>query len=321
MLAIINILFLFLLLFVNPLSLIAWITAIIAWFIPWEYLGLWITSVVSIWSIVSFPFNRPYTDDRFDFFGDLIIYSTNLALFVGMVGVIIVRLQKNHHKHRERSAFNKRGKFLSFTAYGMLAAYFGYLFLSDLWHNYRPAWQAYFITFIAAFLIIISCWLLQTYRFKHQITWIKDLFTSIYSFATSIILILVSNLIFPVLAINETKKVIEYHGDRNIKHCIQTNRKPLETWLYLSPLTAWNKPGGSLGAAGLRHAVLVIDKNNEYILYHWSYKLRKWEFTSVGFEPGAFTVPDSLGCTPEENYWSDLPFLFPKVSPFETDRE
>ena len=52
------------------------------------------------------------------------------------------------------------------------------------------------------------------------------------------LLFFVSNLIFPIFAIKETKKIIESHGDRNIKHCIQTNRKPLETWLYLSPLTA-----------------------------------------------------------------------------------
>ena len=308
MLAIIDILFL--LFFINPLSLAAWIAALIAFYIPWEYLGLWITSIVGIWSIVLFPFNRPYVNVRFDF-SELIIYSTNLALFVGMGGVIVIRLQKNHHKHRERSAFNKQGKFLSFSAYGLLAAYFGYLFLTDIWHDYRPAWQAFCVTFIGAFLAIVFR-LFQTHS-DEQIreTWIKDLFTSGYSFAASIILILVSNLIFPILAIKETKKVIEDRGDRNIKHCIQTNRKPLETWLYLSPLTAWNKPNEIFGA-GLRHAVLVIDKNNEYILYHWSYKLRKWEFTSIGFEPGAFTVPDSLECTPKENYWSNLPFLFPE---------
>lgn len=292
--------FLFLLFFISPL---------VAFDIPWEYLGLWITSIVGIWSIVLFPLNRPYVDVRLDF-SELIIYSVNLALIVGMGGVIVIRLLKNHHRHRERSAFNKQGKFLSFSAYGILAAYFCYLFSTDFWHEYQPAWQAYSVIFIGAFLIIIACLLLQTYRFKHQKTWIEDLFTSIYSFAISTIVILVSNLIF-LSAIKETNKIIESHGDRNIKHCIQAGRKPLETWLYLSPLTAWNKPNEIFGA-GVRHAVLVVEKNNEYILYHWSYKLRKWEFTSVGFEPGAFTVPDSLECTPKENYWSELPFLFPK---------
>ena len=302
---------LFLLFFINPLALAAWIATLIAWFVPWEYLGLWIATIAGIWSIVFFPFNRPYINVRFDF-SELIISIANLILFIGMVGVIVIRLQKNHHKHRERSAFNKRGKFLSFTAYGMLAAYFGYLFLSDLWHNYRPAWQAYSLTFIVAFSIIAYL-LFQTRNDEHIAeTWIKDLFTSIYSFTASIVVILVINLIFPILAIKETKKVIESHGDRNIKHCIQTDRKPLETWLYLSPLTAWNKPSGNFGGTPWRHAVLVISKNNEYILYHWSYKLRKWEFTSVGFEPGAFTVPDSLECTPKENYWNDLPLIFPK---------
>ena len=301
--------FLFLLFFsiINP---VAWIAGLIAWFIPWEYLGLWITSVVGIWSIVLFPFNRPYVDVHFDFIGEWIIYSSSLALFVGMVGVIITRLLKNHHKHRERSAINKRGKFLSFVSYGILAAYFGYLLLINLWHGYQPAWQAYSVILIGAFCAIVFT-LFQTYRDEHIRDWIKNLFISVYSFVVLIITILAGSLIFPILAIEETKKVIEHHGDRNIKYCIQSDRKPLKTWLYLSPLTAWNKPNEIFGA-GLRHAVLVIDNNNEYILYHWSYKLRKWEFTSVGFEPGAFTVPDSLECTPKKDYWRNLPFLFPE---------
>ena len=306
-----NLFFLLFFSFINPVSWGAWIAVLIAFSIPWEYLGLWITSIIAAWTIVLFPLNRPYVDVHFDF-SELVIYSTNLALFMGMLGVIIIRLDKNHHRQRERSAVNKLGKFLSFTYYGILSAYFSYLLLTDLWHDYQPAWQAYGVIFVGSFLIIIACWLFQTYRYKHQRKiWIKDLFTFSYSFAASTIVILISNLIFPILAIKETKKVIEYHGARDIKHCIQTSRKLLETWLYLTPLTAWNKPNGSQGA-GLRHAVLVIDKNNEYILYHWSYKLREWKFTSVGFEPGAFSIPDSLKCTPKENYWSNLPFLFPE---------
>lgn len=307
MLTIPNFLFLLLFSFANPLSLAAWIAALIAFNIPWKYLGLWIATIVACWTIVLFPFNKPYVDADFDFFGGLIIHSTNLALFIGMGGVIIIRL----HKNRGISTINRRVKFLSFSYYGMLSAYFGYLFLTDLWHDYRPPWQAYSVTFIGAFFIIIFL-LFKTYRDKYIIkTRIKDLFIFSYSFATSIIAILISSLIFPILAINETKKVIEDYGADNIKHCIQANRKPLETWLSLSPLTAWNKPNKIFGA-GLRHAVLVIDKNNEYILYHWSYKLRKWEFTSVGFEPKAFAVPGYLGCTPKENYGNNLPFLFPE---------
>ena len=127
---------LFLLFFVNPLSLPAWIAALIAWFVPWEYLGLWITIVLGIWSIVFFPFNRPYMDDNFGFLGDLIIYSTNLVLFIGMGGVIIIRLLENHHKRREKTAIDKEGKLLSFAAYGLFAAYFGYLLITDFWHYY-----------------------------------------------------------------------------------------------------------------------------------------------------------------------------------------
>lgn len=98
MLVIANFLSLLFFSFVNPISLGAWIAVYIAFGIPWEYLGLWITSIVSIWLIVLFPFNRPYVDAGFDF-GEFVISSTNLALFVGMAGVIIFRLLKKHHEH------------------------------------------------------------------------------------------------------------------------------------------------------------------------------------------------------------------------------
>ena len=182
-----NLLFLLFFSVINPFAWGAWIAALIAWFIPWEYLGLWIASIVSIWAIFLFPLilNRPYTVDvHLDFIGEWITYSTNLALFIGMGGVIVVRLCKNHHKYRERLSIDKEVQFISFSAYGILAACFGYLFLTNFWHNYQPVWQAYGVVFIGTFLIIITCWLLQTYRFKRQEIWIKDLFTSIYSSAT-----------------------------------------------------------------------------------------------------------------------------------------
>ena len=186
------------------------------------------------------------------------------------------------------------------------------MFLTDFWHNHQPAWQAFGLIFAEAFFVFIICLLFQTRSRKYiKIFWIKDFFTFGCSFAVSTIVILASNLIFPLIAIKETRKVIEHHGDRNIKYCVQTDRKPMRSWLDLSPLTAWNKPNGKPGA-GLRHAVLVVEQNNEYTLYHWSYKLRKWEYNSVGFEPGAFNIPDSLKCKPVNNYWRNLPLIFSK---------
>ena len=124
--------------------------------------------------------------------------------------------------HREKTAIDtRRENSLSFAAYGLFAAYFGYLFLTDFWHGYQPAWQAYSVIFIVAFSIVIFL-RLQRRSDKHIRDWIGDLFTSGYSFTVSIIAILAGSLIFPILAIEETKKVIEYYGDRNIKHCIQT---------------------------------------------------------------------------------------------------
>ncbi len=156
-----------------------------------------------------------------------------------MGGVVFTRLLKKHHNGRKQSAIAKRGRLLSFSAYGILSAYLSYLFFTDFWHNYQPAWQAYGIIFLVAFFVFITCLLFQIYSRKYiKIFWIKDSFTFCSSFAISTIAILVSNLIFPVLAIKETKKVIEYHGDSKTKHCIQTNRKPMKSWLYLSPFNS-----------------------------------------------------------------------------------
>lgn len=89
MVTILNFLFLLFFSFTNLFSLAAIQAALITFFVPWEYLGLWITSVIGVSTIVLLPFNRLYTDDDFGFFGEWIIYSTNLTLFIGIVGVII----------------------------------------------------------------------------------------------------------------------------------------------------------------------------------------------------------------------------------------
>ena len=87
--------------FINPLSLTAWTAALITFFVPWEYLGLWIICIVAIWTIVLFSFNRSYTDTDLNYLGEYVVHSTNFALFVGMGGVVFIRLLKNHHNKRK----------------------------------------------------------------------------------------------------------------------------------------------------------------------------------------------------------------------------
>lgn len=94
------------------------------------------------------------------------------------------------------------------------------MFLSDFRHNYQPAWQAYSVIFIRAFSTIVFL-LFKTYNDQSiRETWVGDLFISVYSLIASTIIILAGNLTFPILAIRETKKVVERHGDRDLKHCI-----------------------------------------------------------------------------------------------------
>ena len=276
--------------------------------LPWEYLGLCNAGIVSLWSIFLFPWNRPYVDAHWDFYGELIIAGINFFIIIQIAFLLIIRLfeKKEHQKPKNIQTLN----FLSFTAYGILAAYFSFLFFTDLWYSYRSPWQAY--TNITAVVITatLPCLLISKYADRYRFfSKLKDLSVFIYSFAGSIIIILFANLIFPIIARQEVKKAIQEIGDRHTKYCIQSNRKPINSWLSLTPITTWNKPNGSRGA-GRRHAVLVIENNDLHTLYHWSYKLRKWEFTSEGFEPGAFAIPSALKCIPELNYSDKLPFWF-----------
>ena len=312
----------------HPLCMPGFIIIINRLLIPWEYLGLCNAAIITLWSIFLFPGNRPYVDADFDYFGDIFIFSLNFLLLMGIVALIAVRLpekgvrKQSLNKLRQKSSSKLRQepknisrnakvlKFLSLLVYGILAAYFSFLLLTDLWYSYQPAWQAYMTIITVVIVATLSYSLIDKYADRYRLFHkLKDLSTFIYSFVSSIIIILFANIAFSIIARQETKKVIQEIGDRYTRYCIQVDRKPINSWLNLTPLTAWSKPNGNLGA-GIRHAVLVIEKQNKHILYHWSYKLRKWEFNSVGFEPGAFLIPSSLECTPKVNYSDKLPFLF-----------
>ena len=293
---------------IQPLCMPVLIIILSVFLIPWKYLGLWNAGVIAVWTILLFPLNRPYVDAGFEFFADIFVIGVNFILIMAIVSLAIIRLLNK--QDRQKTGNTKLLKFLSSLAYGILAAYYSFLLFTDFWHDYQPAWQAY-VTILAGVIVdIVSGFLLRHYAERHILFYkLKDLSVFIYSFASSMIIILVANLIFPIAAIQQTKKIIRKIGGRDTKYCIQSNRKPINSWLHLTPLTAWNKPNGSQGAA-IRHAVLVVEKHNKHILYHWSYKFRKWEFTSVGFEPDAFLVPSSLECTPEIDYLNKLPFWF-----------
>ena len=292
-------------LFLMPINIIV----ISIFLIPREYLALWNAGIIAIWAILLFPFNKPYVDGNFDFFADISIAFINFLLIMAIVALLANKLSEKGNCLQPLKKVQNRTqkiKLLESFVYGILAAYFCFLLLTKLWHNYQPAWRAY-ATIIAGAIVVIA----SSFSFnKHRLYRLKNISLFIYSFAITTIIILFTNLIFPFATRIETKKIIDLIGDRNLKYCIQSDEKPIDSWLYLTPLTAWNKPNTFFGGSGLRHAVLVIEKDNKHILYHWSYRQRKWEFTSDGFEPGAFLVPSSLKCTPKIDYLNKLPFWF-----------
>ena len=137
-------------LLINPFSLLAYLAVAIAFSISWEYLGLWIASVIGVLAIILFPFNRPRLNVRFDFF----IYIVALILVVGLATAIITKITKNKDLTKKRSA-SKLGYFFSYSSYGVLSAYFSYLFLTQFWHRHQPARQAYGVVILGIALTIL----------------------------------------------------------------------------------------------------------------------------------------------------------------------
>ncbi len=162
------------LLLINPFFVLAYTAVLIAFLIPWEYLGLWIASVIAAWTLVLFPLNRP-DPGHFDFLAEIIISGVNLVLLAGIAVVIIIRLLKKHNYKKEQTKI-KSSQLLSFLVYGILSACFSYLFFTDFWHDYQPAWQAYGIMLARAILAIVSCLLFQKYSYKHRDFYYRNLY-------------------------------------------------------------------------------------------------------------------------------------------------
>ncbi|MEO0849441.1 MAG: hypothetical protein AAFY50_23900 [Cyanobacteria bacterium J06648_1] len=292
----------------NPISLLALIAVALAWSVPIRYLSLYICSVITSVAIFSIPNNSHYfRPGRFDFIGFSMIDCARTILIVGFAVVVIVKIRQQVNAHEDFLS-NRLIKILSYVLAGFLSAFFFYLLCTNFFEGYQAALEAYIIVIAFILLGLLFGLLSQNTRFISY-RCLEGIHSLFYSFSLFMTIAMVVNSAFALTAYKQTKKMVENNSTENVKYCIQTKGRGLNSWLELTPLTIWNKPKNRR-SAGTRHAVLTIVRTNEQAIYHWSYKLRDWQYNSAGFDPGGALVPASLDCTLEKNYLANIPLIF-----------
>lgn len=281
--------------------------------IPNFLLPLYIWLFLFIYSISSFPDSKRYSDKSgADAFGEAVLYIIISIIIISLIirivaSLIIILVNKNKNQQEPKTSFDKLVEQINFIAYGILSGYYLALFLTNFLEYYRPAWQAYLIFLLTTiFFLTVSKF---TNKYSGYIRYSSFKYLAYFCSSLSIIMlaVVISSFSFSVFASVETHKTVNRYADRQTEYCIQAE---INTWLDLTPITTWRKRSGEWGPSGY-HAVLVIQHNNVADLYNWSYKLRKWDYITTGFQPSSFASPSSLRCTLKHDYIKTIPFLLP----------
>ena len=196
----------------------------------------------------------------------------------------------------------------TFILAGCLCAFYFYLFCTDFFEGYQAGFEAYIIITAFIFLALLFGLISKNKRFINY-QWLNGIHLLFYSFGFLMTVIMIINSAFASIAYKQTNKIVENSSANNIRYCIQTKGRELNSWLELTPLTIWNKPRNRR-SAGTRHAVLVISHIDKQAIYHWSYRLQSWQYNSAEFAPGGALVPDSLDCALKEDYSANIPLIF-----------
>ena len=293
---------------INPISLLALIAVFFAFNIPARFFGLYICSVTAFVAAMSIPYNVPYfSPGRFDFIAHFTIDCSKSILFIGFAIAIVVKIKSKINSFENHRDIGSIGT-LTYAAYGCLTAYFYYLFCTDFFEGYQSALEAYIIIVILILLIFILGLYIKVKNIFGNNNILKDIYLFFYSFSFFMMVIMLANAAFAFIAYKQTKKVVA----KNDRYCIQTKGRELNSWLELTPLTIWNKPMGRRSTA-TRHTVLVVKNSRKQAIYHWSYRLRSWQYNAAEFKPKGELVPSSLDCTLEENYLKNLPLLISEI--------
>jgi hypothetical protein len=301
----------------NPLSIIVWFIVIITFLIPREYLGLyvWIITIflISIWASIRTPEIEEgisATLGREIIFLYMIIVVVCIIVRIAITFLKILINNKNNSNNSNQLTEIKFLSEITLIAYGILSAFFLYLFFTNFLERYQPAWEAYSIVLTTTLFVFGCSYLIKNNYLFQRYAFIKNLHFFGYALCFAMMPLVITSFSFSIIAVIETNKIIRQYEKQEIKYCIQG--REMQTWLDLTPLTTWNKSTGSPYSPGKNHAVLVIQTSNMTHLYNWSYKLRRWEYLTTGFKPSSFNSPSSLECVLNSNYSKTLPFLFPK---------
>jgi hypothetical protein len=218
-------------------------------------------------------------------------------------------------------------KYFTAAVYGLLAAYYLYLFLGDIFAGYQPTFIFYLIIFVCIgsliYIATFSNLAKQLNQFKVYKRYLQ--FFS-YSLCGIISALLIFSLSIPPIVVKATNMLIKQSelsiSKTNLEYCIQIRTslwsreryQEIETLLDLSPLTMQSKAdiGSSYGwGKPYFHGMLIVQKHSLTNLYNWSYKQRKWSYLEPGFAKRASIDEPSIVCTPKSNYLQQIPWIFP----------
>jgi hypothetical protein len=301
---------------------------LVSFFIPRTLFPLYIWLLLVCYSLYSFPSSHPYMDKSLgdtlgeaflDFFLLVLVVSVLIKLSIILVFFLREQIKQTYRANHESyglvnqitghtsSAVQRRSQPLTFGAYGILAGYYFYLWLTDFLQDYQPAWEAYLIVIVIILLLFLASRLLQRFR-NHTFALLKYLSLFVLCSSWMLGLLTFSSYGYAAIAKKQTEKIVRESPQRDNSYCIQPK---ISTWLDLTPLTKWNKRSRDWGA-GKNHAVFVIQSSKNTELHNWSYKQRKWDYLASEFIPNSFDSPSELRCNLDSNYLKNTPFLFPK---------
>jgi hypothetical protein len=295
------------------LTLILFLLPLVSFFIPRILFPLYIWLLLVCYSLYYFPSSYPYRDKSLgDSLGEAFLEFYALVLVVSVLirlSIILVFFLMEQRNKTSRIEYDSDRLLnqITFGAYGILAGYYFYLWLTDFLQDYQPAREAYLIAILIILLLfLVSRWL-QRFR-NRTLALLKYLSLFVLCSSWMLGLLTFSGYGYAAIAKRQTEKIVRESPQRDNSYCIQPK---ISSWLDLTPLTKWNK-GSRGGGAGGNHAVLVIQSFENTELHNWSYKQRKWDYLASEFIPDSFNSPSELRCNLDSNYLKNTPFLFPK---------
>jgi hypothetical protein len=269
--------------------------SLVSFFIPRILFPLYIWVLLVCYSLYSFPSSYRYMDKSgADAFGEASLYLYLIELVASVfirLSIILVFFLREQIKQTYRANHESYGLVnqITFGAYGILAGYYFYLWLTDFLEDYQPAWEAYLIAILIILLLFLASRLLQRFR-NRTLAMLKYLSLFVLCSSWMLGLLTFSSYGYALVAKRQTEKIVRESPQQDNSYCIQPR---ISTWLDLTPLTKWNKRSRDWGA-GKNHAVLVIQSSKNPELHNWSYKQRKWDYLASEFIPNSFDSPSEL---------------------------